>query len=354
MLNKKTILPIILLVQIILVKMLSLFPEWIEEFYSNGLYVRISHFSRIVLGKVPFSVGDIIYFIVIFFVGKWLWEKRKTWKLEWRSNVLTILSFFSVFYFCFHLLWAMNYHRVKLFDKLHLEREYTDAELLRFTQLLIAKTNQVHSKITANDSAKIVFPYSQRKVFEMNLDGYRNLEQTHPYFKYEYLSAKQSLISWPLTYMGFAGYLNPFTNESQVNDKIPMYNFPTTAAHEMAHQIGYASESEANFIGYMASIKNDDLYIQYSGYTYALKYCLHNWKIRDEKVLDELLPTVHHGILKNYDEAEAFWKQYETFIETGFKIFYDNFLKFNQQKDGLESYSKFVDLLVNYYKVEKL
>lgn len=351
--NKKYILPILLLVQIVLVKILSLFPEWIERCYSNGLYVYISYCSRTVLGKIPFSVGDIIYFIVIFLVGKWFWNKRKTWRTDWRNNTLRILSFFSVFYFLFHLLWALNYHRVPLYEKLHIKREYTNEDLLRFTQKLIERTNKIHDKITANDSAKVVVPYSQQQVFEMNLKGYQNLANTFSYFKYEHLSAKKSLISLPLAYMGFAGYMNPFTNESQVNDKIPMHNFPTTAAHEMAHQIGYASESEANFIGYMASIHNDDLYLQYSGYTYALKYCLHNWKIRDEKVLNDLMPTIHPGILKNYDEAEAFWLQYETFIEAGFKIFYDNFLKFNQQKDGLESYSKFVDLLVNYYKLEK-
>lgn len=351
--NKKTILPILLLVQIIVLKILSFFPEVIERFYSNSFYIWTSNASRILLGNIPFSVGDVIYFIVIFLVLKWLWQTRKTWKTNWRNNILKILSFFSVFYFLFHLLWAMNYHRVPLYEKLHIQREYTDADLLRFTKMLIKRTNEIHSRIAKNDSTKIIFPYSQQAVFKMNLNGYRKLAKTYPDFTYQNLSIKKSLISLPLTYMGFAGYLNPFTNESQVNDKIPMYNFPTTAAHEMAHQIGYASESEANFIGYMASVKNENLYIQYSGYSYALKYCLRNWKIRDAKKLDQLLPKIHPGILKNYDEAEQFWQQYETFIETGFKIFYDNFLKFNQQKDGLESYSKFVDLLVNYYKVEK-
>ena len=118
----------------------------------------------------------------------------------------------------------------------------------------------------------------------------------------------------------------------------------------MAHQLGYASESEANFIGFLASIKNDNVYFQYSGYSYALRYCLRNWRIRDEKVFEELLKTIRPGILKNFKESELFWKQYETFIETGFQFFYDNFLKLNQQKDGLEGYSKFVDLMVNYYK----
>lgn len=351
---RKIILPILLLVQVVALKILSFFPETIERFYSHGIYVSISNFSRILLGPVPFSVGDIIYFIVIFLLLRWFWQKRKTWTSQWRGNLLTVLSFLSVFYFLFHLLWATNYHRVKLFDEMQLQREYTDADLLRFTKLLIAKTNKIHSEIVKNDTVKVVFPYTQEQVFRMNLNGYQNLSKIHPNFAYKNLSIKKSLISLPLSYMGFAGYLNPFTNEAQVNNKLPMYNFPTTASHEMAHQIGYASESEANFVGYLASIKNDDLYFQYSGYSYALKYCLRNWKIRDEKILEQLKPTIHSGILKNYEESEQFWKQYETFIETGFKIFYDNFLKFNQQKDGLESYSKFVDLMVNYYKLEKL
>jgi hypothetical protein len=81
---------------------------------------------------------------------------------------------------------------------------------------------------------------------------------------------------------------------------------------------------------------------------------LGNWQIRDEKVLDELLKTVHPGILKNYQESEDFWRQYDTFIDKGFHVFYDNFLKMNQQKDGMESYSKFVNLMVNYYKGKEL
>lgn len=355
MIKRKTILPLLLLVQIIAIKILSFFPETIERFYSNGLYVWTSGISRRVLGSIPFSAGDIIYFIVIFLVLRWFWYRRKTWRISWRDNVLRILSSLSVFYFLFHLLWAMNYHRVKLLDQMNIPRkEYSDADLLAFTEKLIQKTNAVHAQLVKNDSLKVVFPFTQQQVFDMNLNGYQNLSKVYPYLGYENKSIKKSLISLPLTYMGFAGYLNPFTNEAQVNDMLPMYNFPTTAAHEMAHQIGYASESEANFIGYMASIKNDNAYFQYSGYSYALKYCLRSWKIRDEKILQQLLPTIHPGILRNYEETEAFWQQYETFIETGFKVFYDHFLKLNQQKDGLEGYSKFVDLMVNYYKVKKL
>jgi len=352
--QRKYILPIFLILQIFILKIVRFFPETVERFYSNGFYVYLSKFSRIVLGKIPFSIGDCIYFILIVFALKWFWKNRKSWKQEWKNNLLTILSVLSLFYFFFHFLWALNYYREPLFEKMNIERDYTDADLLAFTKKLIAETNEIQSQISKNDSLKVVFPYSQNQVFEMNQNGYKNLAKEYSFFTYSHLSIKKSLFSLPLTYMGFGGYLNPFTNEAQVNYLGPMYSFPMTTNHEMAHQMGYASESECNFIGFMSSIKNDNLYIQYSGYSMALRYCLGNWQVRDEKVLKQLLKTVNKGILKNYQESEDFWKQYQTPIETGFHAFYDRFLKMNQQKDGMDSYSKFVNLMVNYYKTRPL
>lgn len=231
-----------------------------------------------------------------------------------------------------------------------IERDYTDADLLAYTKKLIAKTNAIQRQITKNDSLKVVFPYSQNAVFELNQNGYNNLAKDYAFFGYSHSSIKKSLFSLPLTYMGFGGYLNPFTNEAQLNYLGPMYSFPMTANHEMAHQMGYASESECNFIGFLASIKNKNLYIQYSGYSMALRYCLGNWQIRNDKILQQLLKTINPGILKNYKESQDFWKAYQSPIETAFHIFYDRFLKINQQKDGMDSYSKYVNLMVNYFK----
>jgi hypothetical protein len=352
--KRSYILPLFLLIQIVILKIIQFFPECVERFYSNGIYVFISKFSRIALGKIPFSIGDCIYYILILFALKWFWNTRKSWKQEWKNYLLTVLSVLSVFYFFFHILWALNYYREPLFEKMTIERDYTDADLLAFTKKLITKTNAIQSQITKNDSLKVVFPYTQNQVFEMNQNGYKNLSQEYDFFTYSNLSVKKSLFSLPLTYMGFGGYLNPFTNEAQVNYLGPMYSFPMTTNHEMAHQMGYASESECNFIGFLSSIKNDNLYFQYSGYSMALRYCLGNWQVRNDKILEQLLKTVHPGILKNYQESEDFWEQYQTPIETGFHAFYDRFLKINQQKDGMDSYSKFVNLMVNYYKVRPL
>lgn len=350
--SRKYILPSLLILQFIGLKLLSYLPEFVENHYSNGLYIYISHFSRNVLGWIPFSVGDILYGILIIWIILWL---KKHWKTTSRKEkTLAALSLLSVIYFLFHFLWAFNYYRMPLFEKMQLKTEYSDAQLLSFTKKLIEKTNQTQLKITGNSITKVSTSLTHTEIFKKSLDGYNLLAQKHPDFTYTIPSQKESLISLPLTYMGFGGYLNPFTNEAQVNNKLPLYSFPATACHEMAHQIGYGSESECNFIGFLASTQNKNLHFRYSGYTHALRYCLKNIGIKDERQLQELVQTINPGVLKNFKESEDFWKSHQTFIDDGFEIFYDSFLKMNQQKDGMESYSKFVDLLINYYEKETL
>lgn len=352
--KKKIILSILLPVQILIVNILAFFPEVVEKYYSNGIFPYISRTSRQLFSLFGISLGDIIYGIVLFLILRWVWKRRITWRTQYKSNLLSITAFLSVFYFLFNFLWALNYHRVPLNEKMGFEKKYTMQELIAFTHKVIAKANEAQLKITNNSSVMVISPYTVREIYDKSADGYASLEKQHPYFKYEHECIKSSLISTPLSYMGFGGYLNPFTNEAQVNRLLPKYNLPTTSCHEMSHQIGYASESEANFIGYMASIKNNDLYFQYSGYTMALKYCLRNIEKLEEGRSRSFLPLINKGILLNFEESEQFNKKYDSFIETFFEYFYDNFLKLNKQKDGLEGYSKFVGLLINYYKDKNL
>jgi len=350
-LKRKYILPLFLLIQLVLLKILAFFPETLERFYSNGLYIWLSKCSRFLLGKIPFSVGDIVYSFVILYGIYWLYKNRK---VRWKLKIWPILSFVSVAYFLFHLLWAFNYYRVPLFEKMKIKREYTEQELVVFTEKLIVKTNAVQIAITKDSLKKVTNPYPQDSIFKLTQNGYDQLAKEHPYFDYKIPSQKKSLLSLPLTYMGFGGYLNPFTNEAQVNDKLPLYGFPNVVCHEMAHQIGFGSESECNFIGFLAGVKNEDLYFQYAALSNALRYCMSNIGMKNEKEFDRLKVKINPGIIKNYRESEAFWRQYDTLIDKAFHAFYDQYLKSNQQVEGIDSYSKFVDLLVNYYNEKEI
>jgi hypothetical protein len=349
--KRNFVLTLFLLIQIIVVKTIGLFPDFVENWYSKGLYPKLAFLLRKAMGWLPFSFGDVLYFILILLLIRWIWKHRIGFFKEWKNNGLAIMSWVAVFYFFFHLLWGMNYYRIPLHEKLNIEKEYSKQQLEVFIEKMLQKTNELQLKITKNDSVGVVIPYSHAKIYNLALKGYTKLPKNLQEFSYENKSIKSSLFSYPLSYMGFGGYLNPFTNEAQVNNLKPKYTSPLTTCHEMAHQTGIGSESECNFIGFVAASKNEDLYFQYSAYSFALRYAINNLEAIQEGSSKLYGKKINKGVLKNYYENEIFWNHYQTPINTFFEYFYDNFLKANQQKEGMQGYSKFVGLVIGYEKM---
>jgi hypothetical protein len=350
----KLVIALSLILQIVLIKVVSRFPEFIERFYSNGLYIIISKLMHYTFGWIPFSVGDLLYTIAGIYIIRWFILNRKRIVKDTKNWILDVLSAVSIGYFAFHLLWAYNYYRLPLYQSLNIEKDYTTEQLIKITKQLILKSNDIQFQITNNDSVKVTMPYTKRELIAMAPKGYDELSKEFPYLTYHPTSLKRSIYSLPLTYMGFSGYLNPFTNEAQIDGLITEYRYPTTCSHEMAHQLGYAAENEANFIGALATMHHKDIYFQYSGLTFALAHCLSDLYTRDPETHKELLKLVHKGILKNYDEAREFWESYENPTEVLFEYTYSGFLKANNQSGGMDSYSYVVALFVNYYEVNRL
>ena len=336
--------------QIVLVKWLGQHTDMIEKYYSNGMYPFISKIFRALFGWVPFSVGDIIYFTLILSAVFYVVSRRKfIWnnKITFLRDVTMVLS---VAYFTFHFMWGLNYYREPLANKLRLTENKDYQELVDFTQRLIEKTNETQVKITKDSSLAVLIPYSQHQIFEKTVSGYGNLQTIHPFLKYTTPSIKTSLFSTGLTYMGYAGYLNPFTNEAQVNGILPNFRFPVVVGHEIGHQLGYSAENETNFIGYLVTARNNDIYFQYAAYAYALGYCLNDVRRGDQEVFDKLLSNINPGVKNNFQEMSIFWNSYENPMEPVFKSIFNSFLKANNQSEGIKSYNAVVSLLIAYHK----
>lgn len=304
---------------------------------------------RFSLGFVPFSLGDFLYaalvLLIIIWLGRRISQKFRNPKL-WIPDAFATLS---VIYFCFHLFWGFNYYRLPLHESLDIENEYTTEKLIKLTETLIDRSNDIHSTLATNDSAKIEFDYSKNKLFDITLEGYENIQKDFPELAYNGEALKRSLYSLPLTYMGFNGYLNPLTNEAQVNTIIVPYKIPTTASHEVGHQLGFAKENEANFIACLVTMNHPNTHFRYSGYTFALSYCLSELYRRDPEKAEELIETIKPGIIANYREVDEFWRKHTNPFEPIFKATYNRYLIVNNQADGMKSYSYVVALLVNYF-----
>lgn len=340
----------ILFLQIILIKWFTAHPQWVETYYSNGIYPYISKAQRYVLGWTRISFGDIGYLVLIALaiiaVVK-LFKKRFKNGLKFLTDIALIAN---IVYFSFHILWGLNYYRLPLHQALKIENDYTTEELISLTQRLIKKSNELHTALQPNDTLAVDFTYSLKETFNKSTAGYVAVEDDFPKLDYPPKSIKNSLLRLPLTYMGFAGYLNPFTNESQINGLMPKHRWPLVTCHEQGHQLGFAKENEANFIAVMATTSNPDPYFKYSGYIFALRYSLGEVYMRNPGAADLLKQKVRPGILKNYARSYAFWQKYQNPLEPFFEIFYTHYLKVNNQPDGMQSYNYVVALLVNYFK----
>ena len=336
--------------QILMLKLLTHFPQIVETYYSNLLYPFISRLFRHFFGWLPFSIGDLIYSVAVIFMLYWLYKliKKEFKQQHLKDHFIGIMVAASSIYFIFHLLWGLNYYRMPIEERLNLNSKYTTTGLIEVTQKLIMSSNELHSEISKDRSKRFEIPYDFEKISEEVVQGYTALSTLYPFLAYETPSQKQSLYSLPLAYMGFSGYLNPFTNEAQVNSKTPVNSMPLTLAHEQAHQLGYAAESEANFVAFLATYNHKDPYLRYAAYTFALRYCLKDLYKRDKTTFEALTNNIHSGITKDFRNREEQWAQFENPLEPIFKRVYSGFLKANKQTQGIESYNQVVALVVNY------
>ncbi len=350
--NKRDLfLTILLPIQILVITFLKHQPDFIESYYSQGMYPHISKLLRILFGWIPFSVGDLlIIFLLIQFIYE-VYQLIRTKFYGFKIKLVNFLGYISLLYFCFYVFWGLNYFRRPLADNLGLQHsKYTTQQLVKTTEKIILKLNDYHFKITQHDTVDVNLPYTTAEIYNEVYNAYYNLSVRYPQLEYSNHSIKNSAVSLLQSYNHTAGYLNPITGEAQVNKMLPKTGFPATACHEVAHQIGWSAENDANFVGFLATTASHDVYFNYSGYRMAYNYCMRELKKRDEGLAKQLQQTVNKGIIKDFKNAYRFWRQYDNPIEPLFKKGYNSYLKANNQEKGIKSYSYVVDLLIAYFE----
>ncbi|MCC9043731.1 DUF3810 domain-containing protein [Myroides sp. M-43] len=336
---------------IVAFNIITSYPQWIETNYTTGFYYYLCKIFNTVTSLLPFSLGDVLYLVVGVFLIYKLYKaikENKGWKKISMACGSLALKFITVFYILFNLGWGLNNYRPSLESQLEIETGYDEDQLITLTNKLIKKANLLQLAITKDTLVGVYLKQDINTILKDSKKGVEQVSFLHNIDHTKTLAIKESLFSLPLTYMGFSGYINPFTLEAQVNSKVPTLTLIVTASHELSHQLGFAKESDANFIGFMASYNQQDLAYQYAAIIYALRYCISNINDIESSEVQDLLKTIRPGVKQNLNENIVFWSEYKNFTDTFFKVFYNSFLKLNNQKEGLQSYNKFVDLLINY------
>lgn len=352
---KKKIISIILLAAVFSVHLFSRQPNWVEKYYVNGFYPAISFLLRWMMGWLPISIGDILYGLAFFFLLRGIFLKcrsffKKTKEVSTnhkKSGLFVFFVWLAVIYLVFNIFWGINYNRLGVAHQLGIQVEkYSKEDLKKINFLLYNKVNEYKLE-TLKDAAK---GKGTLHIFKETPMAFSNAAKKYSFLNFKHPVIKKSLWGWIGNYLGFAGYYNPFTGESQVNTEVPNFLQPYFACHELAHQLGYAKEMEANFIGYLVARESGDPSIQYSAYLQLFGYANANLFATDsvaaKQYRNDLLPSVKADLLKWHE----YNIRYKNPIEPVISWLYGLFLKGNQQPQGILSYDRVTGFLIAFYK----
>lgn len=343
---------VFLVASAIAIKWISLYPAFVEKYYTYGVYPVISTIQRYLFGWIPVSIGDLFYaflvLVVIFRTGKLIRViYRKEFNKQYLLSGLKQAIFFFLFvYVFFYGLWGLNYNRLGISHQLGMEvGTYDLSELDSLTATLVERVNHFSTQVTDEDLASF---RKKKKLFTESRVAFRELEKKYPFLRYEPKSIKPSLYSYLGNFLGFQGYYNPFSGEGQVNTTVPPFLEPFVACHEIGHQLGYAKEYEANFVAFLACRNYENPVFRYSLYFDLFHYAIDDLYRKDSaaarKYLDQLTPLVK----KHRKDLADFYKGYRNPVEPIISNIYGQYLKANGQPDGKRSYNRIVAWLVAY------
>ena len=338
------------------IKIFSLFPLAVENYYSDGIYPVISAVQRILLGWIPFSVGDLFYALVVLYILKRLiimirlLRKKKTDRAYWVGGLRRLGFIALLVYVAFNFLWGLNYNRIGIEKQVGLKQEKISRDqLVDLMKALAIKMNALDSE------AHLMREKLKKKkfLFQEADKAYENLVATQPTFKYNFRSTKPSLFSYLGNYLGYTGYYNPFTGEAQVNTTVPLFIQPFTTCHEIGHQLGYAKENEANFAGFLSGRSSNDPTVRYSVYFDVYAYARLYLYVQDSMELRRLDSTLNPGVRRDFRELREFLRKHENPVERVIDKLYSQYLKANEQPLGRITYSEVIVWLVAYHKKYK-
>jgi len=349
---------------LVLVTVLPFFPVWIERVYAQHIYPVFSITQRFITGWLPFSLGDLLYFIL----GVWLAYKlvntlivivrRKVTRKATVRRVMRLARLLMWVYVVFNLVWGLNYHRLGLRYQLEIPAaKYSSSDINVLMGEVVQRLNETRRQL----SADTLLPAPDFSAMRQGaVTAYRQAADRFPFLGYSQVSVKKSIYSGWARYLGFTGYYNPFSGEAQLRTQIPEVMKPFILCHEIGHQLGYAKEDEASFAGYLAAANSTDPYFRYSVYldlyvSLRSKFIYTKLAERDTVIaptliafnqqLDTLVRYDRRKIREYFQRVQTKGSEQMSGIVLGM---YAQYLKANNQSAGLQSYDDVISLLLDY------
>jgi hypothetical protein len=344
----------------------SFFPQAVASYFSFGLFQYIGLGLRSLTGGIKMPIGEYVYLILIIILI--INSILSLYKLKNKFNIHSfwadslnfgkkLLMKLVQLYVIFMLLWGLNYRKSSPAQSFHLsiDTSYSEVQLDSLSLDLMKELNKTRQILT--DS--VIKKMNVDQVFRNSILNYSQLKNRFPQLLLDKPVLKEAAFpSWG-DYIGYLAFYQPITGEAIIRADVPLLTLPFTSCHELAHQMGYASEAEANFIAFVVASKTRDPVFKYSMliqlFTYSQSEHLsliaktgnfEKWKTivnRNKSLLDA-------KVIEDRKKIKDFFIQRQQLLIPASTSLYDQFLQWNKQAKGIKSYDEVLLWVLAYNK----
>ncbi|MGI6070674.1 MAG: DUF3810 domain-containing protein [Blautia sp.] len=325
----------------------------VTQFYAGVIHpFLLGTFGRL-FSWYPWSAGELVIYMTAVVCVVWLvrltakWIRKDPGRRTFLKNGIWNLILAAVIFFTlFAVAEGPNYYRPSFAEQYQVaRREYTDEELLDAYEQL---------KRQADDLAPVVLRDADGRMQVSEdagaeaVEAMKKLGIIYPSLGGYYPRPKPVMLSWALSLLDITGMYTPFTMEANYNRDVVDYNQPFTMCHELSHLKGYMQEQEANFIAYLACEQSESPEFQYSGALLGMIYCGNELAKRSPEIYHRVSREVSSLVREDLDANSRYWDTYDGLLATFSHKVNDVYLKVNQQAEGVKSYDRVVDYIVQH------
>lgn len=233
-------------------------------------------------------------------------------------GTLRIAQDAGVLVFLFYLLWGIQYTRPGLEEHLAMEPagDARTPELRALAEHAVRRTNEAYEELHGSpDIGEPTPPPEVGRIVPSLEAGWEKVddlldlpgEVARPY------GAPKEILATPLVKrLGISGIYFPYTAEALVLNDLPGVLLGKELGHEMAHQRGFSSESDANVLGTLVALHSPDPYLRYNGYAFLQRQLVPALQRVSTSEAEVVLAARAPGVRRDLAALARYWQPART------------------------------------------
>lgn len=335
---------------------LPYFPQFTEYIFTRGVFRFFAFPLEWLISLIPFSVTELVVIfcvpVILTLIIVWLIRiiRRPNKKRTFERGIRFAAWVLSLFLLVFMIMDGGNFSRIPLGELMELpHRKYDVNELFILTEDLARKASESRENLPEDEKGNAKLTMEKGELLNLANNCYDNLQKEYSFLTTGTTRVKSVALSHLWSYTGTTGVYCPWTGEANVNTDVPDSELGHTAAHEIAHTMGFAKENECNFLAWLACFKSGMPDYEYSGHLAAYIYCSNALYKADKELWKKAASSLSEKVIRDIVNNGEYWDSFEGEVMESSQAVNDTFIKANGVESGVLSYNQMVELMLRYY-----